>query len=472
MLIVHSLVSRSYILDLRPGSSLIEYLTGSGIDVFLLDWGVPDELDAENDLERYVDGYMPRAIAAVQRETGSAEVTLAGYCLGGVLAAIYAAAHEDAPVRNLILMATPFDFDEMGAMVALLRDGRLNTEDLVDSTGNVPADALYSGFYMQAPTTEVAQKATLLENLWNDEFVEGFQAMAEWARDHVPFPGAMFGQLVDEFVRKNVLMTGSIEVGDREVHLANARGTVLNAMAEGDNVVPPAAVEPIMQIVGDPARREELRLPGGHVTFGTGRSAAQTHDAAPRGVDHRALRRTPRTRGALMEFRPIEPGDEPALERFFARIPDSDRTFLKEDIDDPDVVAAWARPGTARVIAVDAGEVVGSVAIVPLHGWSSHVGEVRLVVDPEHRGRGIGRGLARQAVVDAVNIGLAKLMVEVISDQTALIGMFRTLGFEPEALLADHVRDRDGEVRDLMVLANDVESQFSSMAAAGITEQL
>ena len=113
----------------------------------------------------------------------------------------------------------------------------------------------------------------MLENLWNDEFVEGFQAMAEWARDHVPFPGAMFGQLVEEFVRKNVLMTGSIRVGGRDVHLANARGTVLNALAEGDNVVPPAAVEPIMQIVGDPARREELRLPGGHVTFGTGRSA-------------------------------------------------------------------------------------------------------------------------------------------------------------------------------------------------------
>lgn len=275
LLIVHSLVSRSYILDLRPGNSLVEHLTASGIDVFLLDWGVPDELDADNDLARYVDGYLPRAVAAVQRETGSTEVTVAGYCLGGVLAAIYAAAHEDAPVRNLILMATPFDFNEMGAMVALLRDGRLNPEELVDDTGNVPADALYSGFYMQAPTTEVAQKATLLENLWNDQFVEGYQAMAQWARDHVPFPGAMFRELVELFVRKNVLMTGSIRVGGREVQLANARGNVLNAMAEADNVVPPAAVEPIMRIVGDPARREELRLPGGHVTFGTGRSAVK-----------------------------------------------------------------------------------------------------------------------------------------------------------------------------------------------------
>jgi polyhydroxyalkanoate synthase len=273
VLIVHSLVSRSYILDLRPGNSLIEFLTGAGLDVFLLDWGVPDELDADNNLERYVDWYIPRAVAAARRESGSADVTLAGYCLGGVLGALYAAGHEDARVRNLILMATPLDFNEMGAMVALLREGRLNPDELVDDTGNVPADALYSGFYMQAPTTEIAQKATLLENLWNDEFVEGFQAMAQWARDHVPFPGAAFRQLVEEFIRKNVLMTGSIRIGDRRVDLADARGNVLNAMAERDNVVPPPAVEPVMQIVGDPARREELRLPGGHVTFGTGRSA-------------------------------------------------------------------------------------------------------------------------------------------------------------------------------------------------------
>jgi ribosomal protein S18 acetylase RimI-like enzyme len=173
-----------------------------------------------------------------------------------------------------------------------------------------------------------------------------------------------------------------------------------------------------------------------------------------------------------MEFRPIAPGDEPALVRFFARIPDADRTFLKEDVEDPHVLAEWSRPGAARVIALDGGEVVGSVAIVPLHGWSSHVGEVRLVVDPEHRGRGIGRDLARHAVVEAVQLVLSKLVVDVISDQLALIGMFRALGFEPEALLADHVRDRSGELRDLMVLSNDVESQFASMAAAGISEQL
>jgi polyhydroxyalkanoate synthase len=273
VVIVHSLVSRSYILDLRPGSSTVEYLTGHGLDVFMLDWGVPDELDADNDFERYVDWYLPRALAAARRESGHSEVTVVGYCLGGVIAALYAAGHEDANVRNLILMATPVDYSQMGAMVALLREGRLDPDELVDETGNVPADALYSSFYMLAPASEIAQKATLLENLWNDEFVEGFQAMATWSRDHVPFPGAAFRQLVDLLVRQNILMTGSMPLGTRQVVLANAQGNVLNAMAERDNVVPPSAVEPVMQLVGDPARREELRLPGGHVTFGTGRSA-------------------------------------------------------------------------------------------------------------------------------------------------------------------------------------------------------
>jgi polyhydroxyalkanoate synthase subunit PhaC len=273
VVIVHSLVSRSYILDLRPGNSTIEYLVGAGLDVFLLDWGVPDERDAENTLETYVDGDLPRALAAVRRVTGCAEVTLAGYCLGGVMAMLYAAARPDAGVRNLVLMATPIDFDAMGPMVAALRAGRLEPGDLLDETGNVPADALYSGFYMLAPTTEIAQKATLLEHLWNDEFVEAYQAMAQWTRDHVPFPGAVFRQVVDQLVRENALTTGTLRLGGREVRLRDAPGDVLVAVAERDGVVPAAATEPALALVGDPARREVLRLPGGHVTFGAGKAA-------------------------------------------------------------------------------------------------------------------------------------------------------------------------------------------------------
>jgi polyhydroxyalkanoate synthase len=273
ILIVHSLVSRSYILDLRPGNSAVEFLRDAGFDVFMLDWGVPDALDANNSFATYVDEYVPRAVQAVQRETGCAEVTMAGYCLGGVIAVLYAAGREEAAVRNLLLMATPGDFAEMGPMVAALREGRLNPEELLDETGNVPADVLYSGFFMIAPTTPIAQYATLLENLWNDEFVEGYQAMAQWSRDHVPFPGAVFREVVEKLVRANTLTTGEMRVGHRTIDFTDTSANVLVAMAERDGVVPLAAAEPLTALVGRPERRDQLRLKGGHVTFGTGRQA-------------------------------------------------------------------------------------------------------------------------------------------------------------------------------------------------------
>ena len=173
-----------------------------------------------------------------------------------------------------------------------------------------------------------------------------------------------------------------------------------------------------------------------------------------------------------MEIRELDAADREAIERFVERVPEGDRTFFKEDVQSPAVIEAWTRPGTARAVAVDGGEVVGYVAVVPLHGWSSHVGEVRVVVDPERRGRGIGRALARRAVTGAIELDLRKMVVEVVAEQEATIAMFRSLGFDPEALLTDHVRDQSGALRDLMILAHSVEAQWSSMVVAGIADEL
>jgi L-amino acid N-acyltransferase YncA len=112
------------------------------------------------------------------------------------------------------------------------------------------------------------------------------------------------------------------------------------------------------------------------------------------------------------------------------------------------------------------------MAVVPLHGWSSHVGEVRVIVDPDRRGRGIGRTLARRAVIEAAELQLRKMVVEVVADQEATIAMFRSLGFDPEALLTNHVRDQAGALRDLMILAHSVDEQWSSLVVAGIADEL
>jgi RimJ/RimL family protein N-acetyltransferase len=125
-----------------------------------------------------------------------------------------------------------------------------------------------------------------------------------------------------------------------------------------------------------------------------------------------------------------------------------------------------------RAIAIEDGSVAGYVAVVRLAGWSDHVGEVRLVVDPDERGKGLGRALARWALLQALDAGLSKLTVEVVAEQEGAVTMFGALGFRAEGLLRDHVRDRDGTLRDLILLSHSVEDAWSAMETAGIDDAL
>jgi len=165
-----------------------------------------------------------------------------------------------------------------------------------------------------------------------------------------------------------------------------------------------------------------------------------------------------------------------ALLKFFAALPEGDLTFIREEVTDPDTVRSWASGAGAggRWVAVDDGrdEVTGYVAVRPLPGWSDHVGEIRLVVDPARRGTGLGRELARRAVAEGVGSGLTKLVVEVVAEQGAALALFTELGFSGEALLVDHIRDRNGELRDLMVLAHHVRDTWAGMDAVGVEDEL
>jgi L-amino acid N-acyltransferase YncA len=116
--------------------------------------------------------------------------------------------------------------------------------------------------------------------------------------------------------------------------------------------------------------------------------------------------------------------------------------------------------------------VTGYVAVRPLPGWSDHVGEVRLVVAPACRGTGLGRELARRALVEALGAGLSKLVVEIVAEQGAALALFTELGFTGEALLTDHIRDRTGQLRDLMVLAHHVGQTWSGMDTVGVVDEL
>jgi GNAT superfamily N-acetyltransferase len=181
-----------------------------------------------------------------------------------------------------------------------------------------------------------------------------------------------------------------------------------------------------------------------------------------------------RTRRRDVPIEELGPDRCDALLRFFDGLPEGDLTFIREEVHDPETVRSWASgPGAGgRWVAVDGPDVTGYVAVRPLPGWSDHVGEVRLVVDPQHRGQGVGRMLARWALLQALDCDLKKLTVEVVAEQEGAVAMFGGLGFQAEGLLRDHVRDRDGELRDLILLSHSVEDAWSAMETAGIDDAL
>ena len=163
-----------------------------------------------------------------------------------------------------------------------------------------------------------------------------------------------------------------------------------------------------------------------------------------------------------------------AVVRFFSNLPEGDLTFIKEDVTDPATVQAWTAGDdrAQRWVAVDGNDVQGYVAVLRLPGWSDHVGEVRLVVAPSARGSGLGRDLARHALVSAVEAGMTKLVVEVVAEQGAALALFTALGFSGEALLRDQIRDREGQLRDLMVLAHHVRDTWAGMDTVGVADEL
>lgn len=173
-----------------------------------------------------------------------------------------------------------------------------------------------------------------------------------------------------------------------------------------------------------------------------------------------------------MNVRRPEAGDAAGLKDFFRRLPAADRNFFKEDVLDAATVESWLGDRRARRALAfdDAGRVVGYAAVIPSPGWSKHVGEIRLVVDRDERRKGIGRALSRWAVLEAARLGLSKVYVEIVADQEAAILMFQNLGFAGEALLKDHVQDRQGRPHDLVILSLSLADSYSAMATLGMED--
>jgi len=173
------------------------------------------------------------------------------------------------------------------------------------------------------------------------------------------------------------------------------------------------------------------------------------------------------------ELRRFGRDDLEAIRVFVAALPEHDLLFLSRDLRHPKVIEAWLRAindgSIISLLAEDAGGIAGTSAIIrdPL-GWSAHVGEVRLLVSVDHRGKGVGRELLKETLRIALGLGLKKLVAQMTADQTGAIALFESVGFRGEAMLRNHVMDQQGELHDIAMLSYDVARVNARIVAMGL----
>ncbi len=178
--------------------------------------------------------------------------------------------------------------------------------------------------------------------------------------------------------------------------------------------------------------------------------------------------------GMQVTLRHMAAGDQEAVLTFARALPPHDLLFLRRDITQASEVDDWIRDTESKITQTILAERGGGIlGYGTMHrndlAWSSHVAELRVTVSPALRGKGLGRILTQEVFALALAEGVEKMMAQMTLDQKGAIATFEGMGFRPEALLRDHVKDRDGNKHDLLVLSHEVARFESQLAAYGVT---
>jgi RimJ/RimL family protein N-acetyltransferase len=169
--------------------------------------------------------------------------------------------------------------------------------------------------------------------------------------------------------------------------------------------------------------------------------------------------------GTKVTLKGMTSRDREALHAFFERLPEEDTKFLKDDVRRPEVIEAWCRDiNYGRVFPLLAevdGEIVADATLHRrTHGWLRDVAEIRFIVDPVFRRKGLGAHLMEELILYATEQGLEKLQAEVVAEEVAAIRALERFGFKTVAVLPGLVKDHTGTHRDLHVLILDLATAY------------
>lgn len=272
VLLVPPLMVKPFIFDLQPRRSLALTLIRHGFAVYLVDFGEPDEADAYVTLDDYVLDWVPTACRVTKEHAGAPELSMLGYCMGGLFALFHVSANEDASVRNIVTIGTPLDTSKMGLMAWAAKYGASQMERIARRLGNIPGGLSSTAFRLLTPMKNVTRYADLFMNMWNEEYVNGFDAMNQWVGQFIDYPQGAFLQFTRDFMAHNKLVRGQMRFGDKVADLRKVRCSLLAFAGDSDQIAPVAAARAIESAVA--SKDKEFRVvPGGHMGVFAGAAA-------------------------------------------------------------------------------------------------------------------------------------------------------------------------------------------------------
>jgi polyhydroxyalkanoate synthase len=273
LIFVFALVNRPYILDLKPGRSVVSHFVQAGFDTYLVDWGSPTQADRHLTLDDYINGYLANVVDYVCERTGAPQVNILGYCMGGTMSTMYTALHQEK-VKNLMLLAAGIDFAPKDGLLNLWSDPKyFDVDKFVDAFGNCPAEFLEASFKLLKPVQNLIEKPiNFYEKVDDDKFVDDFFTMETWLNDNISVPGEVFREFVKCLYQKNLLVKNRMPVGKHTIDLRKINCPVLNIMAQNDDLVPCAQSTPFNDLVSSKDRKTVV-VPAGHIGLAVGSKA-------------------------------------------------------------------------------------------------------------------------------------------------------------------------------------------------------
>lgn len=261
--------------DLMPHRSLARYLSARGFHVYMIDWGKPELRHARLTLKDYALDMFSEAVAEVRRHSGVQDISLMGWCMGGLLSLMYAGASGDTRVRNLITVASPIDFRGSGmpARLAALvstpahlvrRYTNIRVHKFDPMRWQTPGWVTTLGFKLTDPIGSITTYWDLAKRLADREFVESHSTTADYLDHMLVYPVGVIQDMFVHVLLDNHLAEGHIQLGDSKADFSAIKADYLAYAGDRDNIVPVPVARKSVELTG--GSDKEFRIaPGGHM---------------------------------------------------------------------------------------------------------------------------------------------------------------------------------------------------------------